>query len=72
MTSVPLGLDSLPAQGGQRSVAVEPVRRAIAVHDDASYSIRTCSCGSAMLSVPATTSQSARWQCPTCGKRKRH
>jgi hypothetical protein len=71
MTSVPLRLASLPAQGGQRSVAAEPAGLAIAAYDGTSYSTRDCSCGSAMRSIPAARGQSARWQCPTCGKQKR-
>lgn len=71
MTSVSLRLASLPAHTGQRSVAAEPAALAVAVHDDASYSTRACSCGAAMLSIPASTDQGPRWQCPACGKRKR-
>jgi len=71
MTSVPLRLASLSAHGGQRSVAAEPAVLDVAAHDSASYSTRACSCGSAMLSIPASTSENARWQCPACGKQKR-
>lgn len=71
MTSVSLRLASLPAQGGQRAVAAEPAVLDVAAHDASSYSTRACSCGAAMVSIPASTSEGARWQCPACGKRKR-
>jgi len=71
MTSVSLRLASFVGQGRQRSVVAEPAVLDVAAHDAASYSIRACSCGSAMFSIPAKTSEGACWQCPACGTRKR-